>query len=196
MISTVSTMQTFGVPRTTVAPASRKACAAAIVFAIATSGTVASIPMAKQIFETSNSSLLSMDFVDEMEYNNRSINLWWEGGSVMSSDKANNLVRIMEIRQLQDNWNGNNASKFSEKLLEIAKELVMNTGIQGEIFPTARDSIQFEYENEAGDYLELEVFEDEKIKVFSFSHDGKPTTQNVPICDINKVVNSFYGRNV
>jgi len=34
------------------------------------------------------------------------------------------------------------------------------------IFPTARGSIQMEYETERGDYLELELFEDGRLKAF------------------------------
>lgn len=56
-------------------------------------------------------------------------------------------------------------------LLNAMKVLKM-LPILPDIFPTFRDSIQFEYEKSNGEYLEFEVFED-KIGVFSLSSDGR-----------------------
>lgn len=75
-----------------------------------------------------------------------------------------NLEKMREIEMLKDNWNDNNASKFSSNLIEKCKKILNQLKIQPEIFPTANDSIQFEYQNNTT-YLEFEIFE-EKIEVY------------------------------
>ena len=169
------------------------AMAAVLVLAASTTGT-ASVPM--QTFATSQNTFFSTDTANRNSYNNGNISLWLEGDSVMSVDKAQSLARLLEIEQLQDNWNGNGANCFSESILSFARKIVMNLLIQPAIFPTARDSIQLEYENDLGDYLELELFENERIKMFSFDHTGKSLTDEINYDSINKVVNKFYGRNI
>ena len=52
----------------------------------------------------------------------------------MSVDKAQSLARLLEIEQLQDNWNGNGANCFSESILSFARKIVMNLLIQPAIF--------------------------------------------------------------
>lgn len=46
------------------------------------------------------------------------------------------------------------------------------------------------------DYLELELFENERIKMFSFDHTGESLTEEINYDSINKVVSKFYGRNI
>ncbi len=61
---------------------------------------------------------------------------------------------------------------IEDKVLVNAVEILKMLPILPDIFPTFRDSIQFEYEKSDGEYLEFEVFED-KIGVFSLSSDGR-----------------------
>lgn len=147
-------------------------------------------------FLASQNAIFSNDTANKSSYNNGNISLWLEGDFIMSADKAKSLARLLEIEQLQDNWNGNGANCFSESILLFARKIVMSSLIQPAIFPTARDSIQFEYENESGDYLELELFENERVKMFSFDHKGKALTEEINFDSINKVVSKFYGRNI
>lgn len=162
----------------------------ALVLVGTTIGT-ASIPV--QPFAESQNTFFSTETSNRNSYNSGNISLWLEGDSVMSVDKAQSLERLIEIEQLQENWNGNGAKRFSDSILSFARKIVMNLLIQPAIFPTARDSIQLEYENDLGDYLELELFEDEQIKMFSFDHTGKSLTQEINFDSINKVVSKFYG---
>lgn len=53
-----------------------------------------------------------------------------------------------------------------------AAEVLKVLPILPDIFPTFRDSVQFEYEKSNGEYLEFEIFED-KIGVFCIADDGK-----------------------
>lgn len=66
-------------------------------------------------------------------------------------------------------------------LLNAVKVLKM-LPILPDIFPTFRDSIQFEYEKSSGAYLELEVFED-KIGVFALSSDGREKEFQITLGD-------------
>lgn len=108
------------------------AMAAVLVLAASTTGT-ASVPM--QTFATSQNTFFSTDTANRNSYNNGNISLWLEGDSVMSVDKAQSLARLLEIEQLQDNWNGNGANCFSESILSFARKIVMNLLInQRDIF--------------------------------------------------------------
>ena len=73
------------------------------------------------------------------------------------------------------------------------KYLVLRLNIQPEIFPTARGSIQFEYEKETGEYLEFELF-DTKLKVLTMGSDGNNYScyMDIDIEEINKVIDEFY----
>ena len=73
---------------------------------------------------------------------------------------------LYKISELKDNWNGYGTSKFSEKLIDKAYDLlILFDNLKFEIFPTANNSIQIELENEKNDYIEFEIFEDH-IKVY------------------------------
>ena len=61
-----------------------------------------------------------------------------------------------EIAKLDDNWNNNGAGSFSTKLIGKCREIVMQLVAEPFICPTACSSIQFEYEKENGEYLELD----------------------------------------
>lgn len=53
-----------------------------------------------------------------------------------------------------------------------AVEVLKMLSVLPDIFPTFRDSIQFEHEKQNGEYLEFEIFED-KIGIFCIAADGK-----------------------
>lgn len=78
----------------------------------------------------------------------------------LSMKQKLNLETLDNFKALQFNWNGNNAEPFSESLIEKAKSIIFHLKYQPEVFPTAKQSVQFEYEKENGDYLEFEIFED------------------------------------
>ena len=139
---------------------------------------------------------VSTGFFGTDPYHSGDIVYGWDGGSIMCFRCMYGLAQILEIERLQDNWNDNGASRFSQKILAAAKAIVMGLAVQPSIFPTARDSIQFEYENELGDYLEFELFENGLLKKFFCSHTGDTETDYISADTMNEVVNKFYGRNV
>lgn len=104
--------------------------------------------------------------------------------------------KIKAISKLEKNWNGNGADRFSKKLIKVAYEIIDNLEMQPEIFPTARDSIQLEYENSSKDYLEFEIFKD-KIKMFSYKNDGsEETTKDIDSNQLNNIISKFYERQI
>ena len=114
------------------------------------------------------------------------------GGNV---SKRGDLLRsydtLAEIRALPDNWNGNGAPRFSPRLLDRICGIVETLPRQPDIFPTANDSIQLEYENSRGDYLEFEIFEDGRIKEFLCEAQGS-RTQIVRQEALGETVRRFY----
>lgn len=108
----------------------------------------------------------------------------------------NNLERIDKISQFTDNWNGYGAEKFSNKFLEKIKLLINSLEVQPNIFPTARDSIQFEFENSNNEYLEIEIFSNDTITVYKVDKYDKESTSNIRPNEVNEVIRKFYGYNI
>lgn len=93
------------------------------------------------------------------------------GISSQKEELKRSYIRLREIGELKNNWNGNGASAFSKDFLEKIKKIVSKLCIQPEIFPTAVPSIQLEFEkkcpvSELRTYLEFEIMEDGRIKMF------------------------------
>jgi len=113
--------------------------------------------------------------------------------------KAQNLARLDQIATLNDDWNGYNANPFSKELVEKCKGIINALELQPKIFPTGRQSIQFQYELEDRSYLEFEIFEKKILclevpkRIYSNAR-----TFEFPISEITKVkeiVNEFYEQN-
>lgn len=71
-----------------------------------------------------------------------------------------NLRLLDEFTHLEKGWNGYDADPIDKQATENAKAILLGLPVQPEIFPTANDSVQLEYELDDGDYLEFEVFRD------------------------------------
>ena len=105
-----------------------------------------------------------------------------------------NTHRINEIEKLEQNWNGNGAEPFSQKLIKCVRSIVENAVYQPEIFPTANDSIQLEYDKKNGEHMEIEVFEAKDAEVFYIDvnkneHEEKISSDTLII---NERVRKFY----
>lgn len=77
----------------------------------------------------------------------------------LSMKSIDNLIKLNKIAGLKDNWNLHGASSFSELLVELCRNMLLKLNRQPDIFPTANDSIQFDFKNN-DDYLEIEIFDD------------------------------------
>ena len=117
------------------------------------------------------------------------------GGIIMSDMMTKNLSKIIEYSKLELDWNGYGAKAFTSELLTLCKNIILHMTVQPKVFPTGRQSVQFEYEEDNGKYLELEVFESH-TEVFSIDENGNEEEHNIEnkYDEINKVVSSFYGR--
>lgn len=69
------------------------------------------------------------------------------------------LLQIAQIAELKDNWNGYGAESFTKKVIDNAKQAADCLPEADGIFPTGRDSIQFQWERSDNTYIEVEVYE-------------------------------------
>lgn len=113
---------------------------------------------------------------------------------VMSEEKIYNLKKLDKIAQLKDGWNGNTAKAFEGQFISKVRRIITALEVQPELFPTACDSVQIEYEKEDGSYLEIEINSEDRWEVFEINNEGKERLFSISadIEAINKVVNSFY----
>lgn len=72
-----------------------------------------------------------------------------------------NRKKLNSFKKLESNWNFSNAEPFESNLLLNIENILAELHAQPKIFPTGRQSIQFEYEKNNGDYLEFEFFKNE-----------------------------------
>jgi len=112
-------------------------------------------------------------------------------------DKITNLKRLSEIEKLPDNWNNNGAEKISGEIIKTVRRLLMSLEFQPEVFPTACDAVQLEWENNRNEYLEMEVLED-SINIFQIDSDGGEQQSTIAFDEgkIKKIVGDFYDRAV
>lgn len=113
----------------------------------------------------------------------------------INEEKIFNLAKLESIASLQDNWNGNGAKSISRDLIARVKKWIPFLERQPEIFPTACDTLQLEYEKEDGGHLEIEVSENQQAEIFCVNSDGTEKERFVQADPetINKVVREFYG---
>ena len=116
-------------------------------------------------------------------------------GIVLNDELLFSLRRLSEISSLKDGWDGNGASAFSTKLIEKVNRILLFLDVQPEVFPTADDSIQLEYDGPNKSYLEFQIFETGDVEVFCINRDGSEKEWSIKsdIKSLNGVVKDFYG---
>ena len=106
-------------------------------------------------------------------------------------------IRLNDIAELEDNWNGHGAKAFSEGLINRCRKILNELVEEPFIAPTAGGSIQFEYEKENGDYLEFEIFEN-RIEMYSNTEEDGEIEEVWDGDDgmswIKEIVERFYGK--
>lgn len=105
--------------------------------------------------------------------------------------------KLSEISRLEDDWNCNGATKFSDDLINMCKTILVFLKVEPDIFPTARNSIQFEYEKENGEYLEFEIFID-RILVLKMDENENADEYTIEVDEhyiskLKQLVDEFYG---
>ena len=117
----------------------------------------------------------------------KTLNLIFETGT------QRNLQKLKEISLLEENWNGYGAKPFSSILIRDAENVIRGICTQPEIFPTADDTIQLEFEKTDGSYLEIQISENDTYEVFCMT-DKQPEELFIPACidAVNTQVRKFY----
>lgn len=64
---------------------------------------------------------------------------------------------------LSYNWDGYGAKPFNFELINKCKKIVRILSYQPDIYPTGRQSIQFQYELSNKSYLEFEIFNNKTL---------------------------------
>ena len=117
--------------------------------------------------------------------------------TVTSTDsvREDNLRKLQSIRALRDNWNGNGAPALSESVINKAEELIKALPIQPEVFPTALNTVQFEYDNSRHDHMEIEIGDSDKASIFIVSYFGDEQEGSIPATYemISERIMQFYG---
>lgn len=109
--------------------------------------------------------------------------------------KVNNINTLLSFKKFDTNWNGNGAEPFTENIIQKALDFINSTELkfQPNVFPTARQSIQFEYEKSNGDYLEIEIFED-KYSAYSEIDNQETEYESITFSESIKLIDEFYSR--
>ena len=68
-----------------------------------------------------------------------------------------NLSTLVAISELKDNWNEYGAHAFSKGLIDRCRNILHQLPVQPKVYPTACESIQFEWETADGRYMDVEV---------------------------------------
>lgn len=118
-----------------------------------------------------------------------------EAEKLHKTEHSKAFMQLNDISKLDKNWNDNNAEPFSVDLINKCKTILYKLSHEPCVFPTACNSIQFEYEKETGEYLEFEIY-DRSIKFFKIDSDKKEETglflTNNQIQEMINLVELFY----
>ncbi|MEN1969856.1 hypothetical protein WMZ97_17480 [Lentibacillus sp. N15] len=112
--------------------------------------------------------------------------------------KRYNINKLKDFLKLEENWNSNQAAVFDEDLINKALEIISVIPVQPDVFPTARQSIQMEYEKENGDYLEFEIFKDHIDMLLMNKEQGEKEEQFTvrAFHKINSRIQDFHEGNI
>lgn len=77
----------------------------------------------------------------------------------MNPEVSKSIKRLRDIGNLALDWNGYGAKPFSGTLIYKCEKIVSLLSVQPSIYPTGRNSIQFQYELDDRSQLEFEIFE-------------------------------------
>lgn len=116
--------------------------------------------------------------------------------SIHDPEQTENLNKLEKISNLNEGWNGNGAPAIPSKVIRKVRALIKALNIQPEIFPTALETIQLEFDNAGHDHMEIEISESDKAEVFVVPYDDSEYTEVIKstAAAINKKVAAFMDR--
>lgn len=71
-----------------------------------------------------------------------------------------NLKKLNDIENLEDNWNGYNAKPIPKEIIEKTKKIITDLSYQPFLAPTGRETTQIEFELTDASYLGFEIYKD------------------------------------
>lgn len=98
---------------------------------------------------------------------------------------------IFSYKDLPDNWNGNGAVSISCNIIKRAITLLSEIEFIPEIFPTARNTVQFEFDKN-DNYLEIEIFSD-YYNIYQEINGVEKEYRETVVMKIEDVIERFYG---
>ena len=117
---------------------------------------------------------------------------------VINGEACENIKRLKEIENLPDDWNGYGAKRFSKELMKKCRKIVNSLSHQPEIYPTGRQSVQFQYQLEDESYLEFEIFEEKTMCLLVperiYEKASEKELRGTEEKNIKEIVDNFYGR--
>lgn len=99
-------------------------------------------------------------------------------------ERSKNMTLLASLKGLEANWNDNGAEPFNASLIDRCRRLIMMLKRQPQIFPTARQSIQFEYDGP-------EIFE-HRVYMYQAMPGNGETETDIGELAINKAIDTFY----
>jgi len=108
--------------------------------------------------------------------------------------KQKNIEKLRSFLELEDNWNGYGARPFQNELINKCINIINLSFIhyQPDIFPTGRNSIQFEYEKADGTYLEIEIYSDHLEILFIDAIGHEFELEDIKLEEVLQIINEFY----
>lgn len=118
----------------------------------------------------------------------------WVEDESSKNARLSNMKKLTAIENLQDNWNGYGAKAFNQSVVDKVRKILNEILYQPEIFPIPSDTIQMEFRNSKGDYLELVIDTTSFVSVLTELYDGTQTEFYTfdDTTNINSVVQNFY----
>lgn len=116
---------------------------------------------------------------------------------VTEREDTASIKRLNDIAELPYDWNGYGAIPFSKVLINKCKRIVNNLSVSPYIYPTGRQSIQFQYELKDRSYLEFEIFENKTMCLIVpkriYDNAKETTITESEDKKIEEIVDNFYG---
>lgn len=108
--------------------------------------------------------------------------------------KQEKINEIDSFSSMNKDWNGYGTEKIDQAVIDKAKGILEVLSVIPKVFPTGRNSIQFEYEKENGDYLEFEIYNDRVICLKMIEGKDDQEFRVETNSEIQKNVIDFYVR--
>ena len=89
--------------------------------------------------------------------------------------------RLNEFQGLQKGWNGYGAPPIPESVLNRSRRFASALDRKAEVFPTGRESVQFEFDN-----IEVEIFES-SVEILKDSNGS----MKVSVEDLDEVIERY-----